>query len=208
MRLLFLVSVTIIGLILQTIASASADPIQQTEVSPEDYAVYDAAIDTMFADNQVTFDFGGEVAVKLLVLVSPTDADVEISHIEAGSYDDPLKDYRGRFPSIQPQTVSDYAAKNKHSQLLKPSFNVKVKYVIVEAAEINGGPGSEGFDKKFDGSKGYMRLSGPGFNQDHSQALVYMSYICGGLCGHGFFVFLTKTKGEWKVAGTFRDWIS
>jgi hypothetical protein len=57
-------------------------------------------------------------------------------------------------------------------------------------------------------SPGLLTLSRIGFDDDHSEALVYMTYACGNVCGEGLFVRLTRSEKGWKVAGSARLWIS
>jgi hypothetical protein len=200
MKIQFLFAIVVVALTTQTVVSATSARIQQSDISAEEYAVYDAVIDNMFAGNKVTFDFGGDVTVKLLVISNHTATD---DHLYAGRF----QDYRGAFSSIEAATVDDYAAKSKQSAALKSSFNLRLKYVLADARDLKD-VGSENFSKRFPDSVGYVNLARVGFNRDHSQALAYMSHLCGGLCGHGFFLFLAKTRGEWKVETTFQSWIS
>jgi hypothetical protein len=54
---------------------------------------------------------------------------------------------------------------------------------------------------------GITRFGVPAFSKD-GHALVYGSYVCGGLCGYGW-LFLLKQAGEsWQVIKTEMLWIS
>ena len=64
------------------------------------------------------------------------------------------------------------------------------------------------FYKRFPGSTGLVSLSKIGFNDDHTQALVYVANVCGGLCGSGDFVVLKKVHGRWVVERTDQIWVS
>lgn len=47
-----------------------------------------------------------------------------------------------------------------------------------------------------------------GFNAGRTQAIVYMSYVCGGMCGDGHYVLLERTGRRWRISRHFRGWIS
>jgi hypothetical protein len=64
------------------------------------------------------------------------------------------------------------------------------------------------FYKRFPGSSGLVSLSKIGFNNDHTQAIIYVANVCGGLCGSGEFVVLKKVRGRWVVDRTDQLWVS
>jgi hypothetical protein len=47
-----------------------------------------------------------------------------------------------------------------------------------------------------------------GFNAGRTQAIVYVSYVCGGMCGDGHYVLLERTGRRWRISRHFRGWIS
>jgi hypothetical protein len=47
-----------------------------------------------------------------------------------------------------------------------------------------------------------------GFNAERAQAIVYVSYVCGGMCGDGHYVLLERTGRRWRISRHFRSWIS
>jgi hypothetical protein len=51
-------------------------------------------------------------------------------------------------------------------------------------------------------------ISVPLISVDNKKAIVFGSYICGGLCGSGGVFFLEKVKGKWKVINYEMRWIS
>jgi len=154
----------------------------QSEIPADEYAVYDAVIANMFADKKVTFDFGGEVTVKLLMVVDRTVA----------------------YPF---STVSSRSQTGVTS-VLKRLFHLSVDYVLVSAEQEAKRRDTARYDNQWHAGDGRVSLSRVGFDRDHRQALVYMSFYCGALCGHGFFLFLTKTGSEWRVDKKFQVWIS
>jgi hypothetical protein len=49
-------------------------------------------------------------------------------------------------------------------------------------------------------------ISFPLISTDRKRAIVYGSYICGGLCGNGGVFYLEKIKGKWKMIEYERRW--
>jgi len=53
------------------------------------------------------------------------------------------------------------------------------------------------------------RLSRVGFDPARRQALVYVEWVCGALCGHGMYVLLERGRaGAWAVRREFAFWSS
>src|SRR5205085_4160373 len=96
------------------------------------------------------------------------------------------------------ETVDDFRARNKQAQRLRPRFDVKVKYLLVGAEEIDGFfekqgvAGWKSFYEKYPKSGGFVNFSRVGFNHAGTQALVYQGHSCGGLCGGGSYLLFTK----------------
>jgi hypothetical protein len=56
---------------------------------------------------------------------------------------------------------------------------------------------------------GYAEFSSIAFNRDSTLAVLYAAYHCGGLCGHGDIVIVTRVpKGAWRIRRVSGDWIS
>ena len=51
-------------------------------------------------------------------------------------------------------------------------------------------------------------ISFPLISTDRKSAIVYGSYICGGLCGSGGIFFLKKINGQWNIKAYENRWIS
>jgi hypothetical protein len=47
-----------------------------------------------------------------------------------------------------------------------------------------------------------------GFNAGRTQAIVYVSYVCGGMCGDGHYVLLERTGRRWRISRHTMSWIS
>lgn len=46
------------------------------------------------------------------------------------------------------------------------------------------------------------------FNRGHNEAIIYLDYICGSLCGEGRWCWLKKSQGSWTVFKSFHTWVS
>ncbi len=171
----------------QSLGSASRGPLYQADVSPDEYAVYNAVIGDMFAG-----------PMKLLIIYDHT---VTYPFRDVGGSDAAANAF---FPAIAQQTADDFAVKNKQASLLKRSFNLNVDYILWNSED----PKRAALEKGDGEVHGLVSLSRVGFNRDHNQAVVYMSYVCGGLCGHGFVLLLSKSGDQWQVVNKRRLWIS
>ena len=106
-------------------------------------------------------------------------------------------------PEIDVDTASNYLAVNKLGGPLVvsvPDLNI----AVVNPAELRDGL----FYKKYPNFDGVISLSQVGFNERHDQALVYVAYTCGGLCGSGSYVLLARTNGRWLILRDEGLWVS
>ena len=168
------------------------------EVDAEEYAVYSAIID---ARAKRAGEEGGKPE-RVLVVSDMTEPWHDFTNEEAF--------YAGLKESskeLLDETIEDYKSKNRKPHKLSPRLSVKVRYVLVDADEIRGffkgkGPaGWEDFYKKYPTSGGFLTFSRVGFNSDKTQALVYQSHNCGGLCGEGSCLLFVKKDGAWVEKG-------
>src|SRR5262249_18405722 len=93
----------------------------RTDTLADEYAVYTAVIHEMFAGNRVTFD--SQANVKLLVIRDHTACE----RFSLGEGDEIQRYLWEAFPSASQETVDSYIEKNKEKQLLKDSFDLKMK---------------------------------------------------------------------------------
>lgn len=67
-------------------------------------------------------------------------------------------------------------------------------------------------DKNFPDDKlrkiGSISFSRVAFNLAKNRAVVYTSFICGGLCGSGQILFFEKLNGKWEYLKTWEMWVS
>lgn len=115
---------------------------------------------------------------------------------------------------LRQEAISDFESKNKQPCRLTNEFNLKVKVILISKREIEEisenriRDGWEVFHQKYPTAGAILTLSRVGFNEDGTQALIYVAYACGGLCGQGQYILLTKREAGWKVEKRLGTWIS
>lgn len=55
------------------------------------------------------------------------------------------------------------------------------------------------FSEKYRGAAGFVAVSRVGLNPPMDEALVYLSWQCGTLCGRGEAMLLSKPDGQWEI---------
>jgi hypothetical protein len=126
------------------------------------------------------------------------------------------KEILERLPPVTRETIEDFKARNTQSSELSDKFGLKVKISFITDKEIKelfedhseGHDGWKIFPQKYPGADAIITLSRAGFNADKSQALIFVGYGCGWLCGEGNYLLLVKKDGEWRVEKKSMVWIS
>ena len=119
-------------------------------------------------------------------------------------------------PGVSPDTLADFLAKNKEPISLRPLVSdVPHKGVVTHAdldavlpKDDHGRNYQEIFNEHFSGAHGVLSFSRIGFNNDHTQAVVYFSQWCGSLCARGGLVLYKKSSGSWHKVGGGTRWVS
>jgi hypothetical protein len=187
--------------------------VNETDLSP--IALFDPAEDANEIYRlviQKKFMFNNEV--KLIVLQAETTGfpmyENESSRKEgrlAETFHQIMKEV---VPEAQLQTFEDYLARNETSQPLKVS-NLGISYVLVKKSDLpDDGLGRfwTRFYQKYPNSSGLIFFSEIGFNSQHDQAFLYAGRGCGGLCGSGEYVLLSKINGKWEIRKEIGLWVS
>lgn len=187
--------------------SASPSPVSpQNTLETEEYAVYSALINGMYVED----------GVKMLVISEETHGCMPPSDEKVGSMrremeDRAIKDLSG----VSRETIDDFRAKGKQCRSLARRLDVPVKYVIAGREDVEPLFPEGEFDRawskfyaKYPSSSGIINFSNIGFNREMTQAIVSTGRGCGGLCGAGYFVLLTKKEGIWTVVSKVETWVS
>jgi hypothetical protein len=113
-------------------------------------------------------------------------------------------------PSISQNVLDDFKVKNKQAYLLEKLFSLRAKYEFISRQEINkffmgNDPGGwKAFQIKYPHSTGIVGVARVGLDKDQSQALTYIENRRSDSGATGFFVFLVKENGNWKIAKTIK----
>jgi hypothetical protein len=108
---------------------------------------------------------------------------------------------RKDFPRLLPSTVAEFTRRQSEGGALNRILPRRRVLLVL--------PGDEDEDEARLGAAPRYALSRIGFDPDRTQAMVYVSYVCGTTCGQGLYVFLERAAGgRWRVRGSIMAWIS
>jgi hypothetical protein len=126
--------------------------------------------------------------------------------------------------NVDPATIADFEKVTARSIPFPRQFRYKGKLHIlstieyeqihtrgnslasaIPARQLREMPYWLGFMEKYPKAWGVTVLSRVGFNNDKTQALVYVRHQCGGGCFSSETVFLTKRKNLWRIAERISD---
>ena len=116
-------------------------------------------------------------------------------------------------PSTQ-DAINDFVTKNRKSTILTDQFKLKATIVLITNSDVKRlfhdsiDGGWDLFHAKYPNATSINTLSRVGFNKDRTEALVYWTYSCGGLCGAGQYVLFRKHDDHWKIDKESMTWIS
>ena len=103
-------------------------------------------------------------------------------------------------PASRDELAKAFRQRNRESQ---PFAAAKLERIIVTSPEGL----DEAMKRESGRTRGVSSFSLPAYATD-GHALVYGSYVCGGLCGYGW-LFLLERRGEgWQVVSVDMLWIS
>ena len=139
---------------------------------------------------------------KLLVVQSESEGYVYIDYNDMAPPSDPQEKFAKAVKTILPdaetETLNNYLDVNKVNGPLKfsaPDLNV----ALIPPPDFSNSYSWETFYKNYPNNGGLIFFSQVGFNNNHDQAMVYVSRACGGLCGGGGYILLGKTNGKWTI---------
>ena len=129
------------------------------------------------------------------------------------SWNETAASLRERAFALQPSTLGSFHEVNMRPAILDHSLPGPTRYQIVNSDQLRFVPGKDGspwgaFEKAFPGAHGILYLSRVGFSADGTQALLYMSYSCGSMCGEGSYVVMQKRNGAWTLEREVVEWVS
>ncbi len=168
-----------------------AEVLNQTSDENEDYAVYSAIL----ADHKYE--------TKVMV----------VNDYTAHGLIADATNLNQEIPNLNEETISGFQTANKEDKKLENNFTTNGRIIFLSEKEESkifrkNQDGWARFYKKYPKARGIVTFSRVGFNQERTQALVSVSYSCGGLCGQGNFIFLQMKEGKWAVERSVMLWVS
>jgi hypothetical protein len=184
-------------------ASAESSP-KHCELTQEDYAVFAALLKGLQGPEDPEEAWAGKEILISDMTAVPGEAEKKTTGWG----------FRSKSKAAPSQeTVTDYTGKGQSQCTVQPNFG-DPPYKIIAQSEIDhffskvGDDGWKKFYEEFPKSAGFWRLSRPGYNSAGNEALLYVSHVCGYLCGTGHLYLLSKEEGKWIVKNRLMLWIS
>jgi len=118
--------------------------------------------------------------------------------IESAPYLDP----KHRLTYARPDTVDSFLEAIETQRRLPKELRSLQDFLIVEQPELRAIVARDqltAFERRHALAPGTVAVSRIGFDASGSQALLYVAFSCGLLCGHGTFILLERNAGRWDV---------
>jgi hypothetical protein len=150
----------------------------------------------------------GEYQGQKVILYDSTESGFEDME------DDAVPEYvHNAAPNAEGDTLENYLVRNDASHPLPKKLRIGVDYQLMSHKQMDEIFNSSEdawteFYKRYPGSPGIITFSRVGFNQDFSEALVYMARQSDYLAGTGSLIRLQKQNGVWKIMEEIGLWIS
>ena len=108
---------------------------------------------------------------------------------------------------VSNETLNSYIERNVVSSKLPATMNLGVDYILLSTPEFleitSKSNWGEVLKETYPGSEGFVAFSRIGFNNSHTQALVYVTRVTAPLVGEGGYYLLEYNAGQWKIIGQF-----
>jgi hypothetical protein len=114
--------------------------------------------------------------------------------------------------ALRADTIQDFLEKSCTVGRLSQSFHTDLPKTFtvgnVHFSDLIVNDGSKSFEQLFPGASGIIAFSHVGFDSTLREAIVSVSFFCGGLCGSGHRYVLKKKRGRWEVVSKLMVWVS
>jgi len=115
--------------------------------------------------------------------------------------------------SLRADTIQGFLEKSCTVGRLSQSFHTDLPKTFtavgsVHFSDLIVNDGSKSFEQLFPGASGIISFSHVGFDSTLREAIVSVSFVCGGLCGSGHRYVLKKKRGRWEVVSNLMIWVS
>jgi hypothetical protein len=172
----------------------------------EEYAVYSAVLNSEYASSKM----------QQFVITAETSSKTKPAFF---GFIGGLTRTGASWPETDPETKSDFNAKNEKTCLLERKFDLNAKYVLVTSdqlhsvfiADANGkidGDSWKPFYQQYPGAPGIIAFTRVGFNTHKDEALVYVVHQSGLVGGSGRFFVLSKRDKSWEIQKRVLIWLS
>ena len=168
----------------------------------DEYAVYSALIQTMYVKK----------GIRTIVIAERT----QFSKVNWERREDYLKSILEELRPVSQETIEDFEKMNQQEVELASRLNLTVNYELLDPRRQPSGVKTPDesvkywaqFFERYPDSPGIISLSRVGFSSGKDQAVVYVSNLCGDLCGKGYYVLLINSDKGWKVQKEMMLWVS
>lgn len=169
----FCLSVTIAIIVAASVAPARAQKLLKTQ----DYAVYSALLDHLYPS------YKGELVIAQEIGTS--------QHVYA---------YSQLMRGLSDEIRADLQRKIGASTRLERKLQIKPPYMLVSWADCQARQGKKKeLAARCADLESSVSLSRVAFNNDGTEALVYVLVKCGKLCGNSTFYLLKRESDQWQV---------
>lgn len=184
--------------------AAPEQPELGSDFDPEEYAVYAVVLDAIET-----------VSVNTILLSRTTihrawRGNKEVSYdlaSEKGDAAPSKKLYRG-IPGLLPETIEDYEGRNDKSCVLEDRFDTRVRIALLDEKAFHELKWKEILEKYPLAGGNRYRLSRAGFNEEKTQALVYLDRYRNAMDAQGCHYFLVNEGGQWRIKAKTVGWKS
>jgi hypothetical protein len=145
----------------------------------------------------------GSTSRKHALIAAPFDPGVMWRGLsEAAIKNAPYLDPKRRLTYAKPETVESFLAAIETQRPVPPDIGRLAAFLLVDerqARAVTARDGWRAFERRHALAPGIVSVSRIGFDRSGSQALLYVSFVCGLLCGHDDFVLLERGDAGWHV---------
>jgi len=178
-------------------ASTSVPTPQESDIQTEEQAVYTALFDDVFGEP------------RMYVLRDMTSPGIE----GVKSMDSIFSLSLSQLTGLEDGTADSFRIRNDDAYPVPADMDLGLPYVLLSDAEFEqifsiNTSGWDVFYTRYPDSPGLTTISRVGFNEDFTQALVYVGTMSYWLAGSGYYVLLEKSLGAWRVDQQVMAWIS
>lgn len=185
-------------------SAALVQPESGSDFDPDEYAVYAVVLDAIET-----------VSVNTILLSRTTihrkwrgNKEVSFDPSSTEGQGVPSKKLGRGIPGLLPETIEDYEGRNDESCVLEDYFDTSVRIVLLDEKAFHELKWKEILERYPLAGGNRYRLSRVGFNEEKTQALVYLDRYRNAMDAQGCHYFLVNEGGQWKIMAKTVGWKS